>query len=68
MLGQWHTDCNVHHIEKKLIVMNAPIYDTLNLLRTIIACVGVLGAIILINYAFSRDNMIHHKNRTLKHH
>ena len=42
----------------------AIIHDTINLVTTVIACVCVLGVIVLVNYALSRDKVI---TRTLRH-
>ena len=42
----------------------AIIHDTINLVTTIIASVCVLGIIVLVNFAFSRDKVI---TRTMRH-
>ena len=43
--------------------MTAAIHDTMNLITTVVACICVLGVIILVNFAFSRDKVI---NRTMR--
>jgi hypothetical protein len=44
--------------------MSSAIHDTLHLISTVIGSVCVLGVIVLVNFAFSRDKVI---TRTLRH-
>jgi small basic protein len=43
--------------------MNAVIHDTLGFLIHFSACVVVLGMVVFVNYAFSRDKVISHTMR-----
>jgi len=44
--------------------MTATLQDTLMIIKSVIACVAILGIVIFVNYVFSRDKIV---TRTLKH-
>lgn len=62
----WHADCNTNnnYAHLNLIIMNAVIHDSMNLITTILAVICILGIIALVNFTFSRDKIV---TRTMRH-